>query len=59
MSKPGIVALAFNPALRRQKQVDFYEFKASLIFAVRLCFKNKNKNKQTKQNKVASPEGNM
>jgi hypothetical protein len=27
-----LVAPAFNPALRRQRKVDLYEFKASLVY---------------------------
>jgi hypothetical protein len=33
----GVQLLSFNPSLRKQRQVDLYEFGSSLIYIVRHC----------------------
>jgi hypothetical protein len=63
MCKPGVLAHAFIPALRKQRQVDLWEFQASLVYRVSsrtartLYRKNpvskQNKTKQAKHSKCA------
>lgn len=46
-----VVAHAFNPTLRRQRQADFFEFEDSKGYKEKICLKNT----ALKQNKSKKP----